>query len=123
MGEFISEFLLDLLVAPLVNFLLKVLWLVGRPVGLVVLYPIGLLTGWLRLWLRRPRQRSLGALWRTYGLGGLHRFGWQQVALDLHFLLTKVLALLHYLLATVLLLLGGAGLGLVIYFTVRHLLL
>jgi hypothetical protein len=110
MGEFLGELLGELVVAPLVNFLLAMLWLVLRTTTLAVLYPVMLLTGWLRLWLRERGQQSLGALWRTHQRQGLHRFGWQEAALDL-----------HYFLATLLLVLAGAGISLMVYYTVLHL--
>lgn len=106
MGEFIGEFLLELVLAPLFQFLLGVLWLVGRTLVLLSLYPVLLLAGWLRLWLRGRGRLSLGALWRAHGPAGLHRFGRQAAALDL-----------HYLVATLLLALAGAGLGLLVYYS------
>ncbi|MGI4761628.1 MAG: hypothetical protein ACRYF0_13035 [Janthinobacterium lividum] len=104
MGELIGELVLELVLAPLVQFLLGVLWLVGRTLVLLSLYPVMLLAGWLRLWLRARGRLSLGALWRAHGPAGLHRFGWQAAALDL-----------HYLVAMLLLALAGLGIGLLVY--------
>jgi hypothetical protein len=110
MGEFLGELLIELVIAPVFNFLLALLWLVLRTTTLVVLYPVLLLTGWLRLWLRERGRQSLAALWRMHKPQGLHRFGWQEAVLDL-----------HYFLATLLIVMAGVGIGLLLYYTTLHL--
>jgi hypothetical protein len=51
-------------------------------------------------------------LWQTEGYKGLHRFGWQEAALDV-----------EYLIAAILLLLALAGLAAVVFALVENLLL
>ena len=93
-----------MLVAPIFNAVMAaVLWL-GRTGVLLLLYPLMLLIGWLRLWVRERGQIRFLMLWRTHGPVGLHRFGWQEAALDV-----------EYLLATLLIVLSAAGVGLIIY--------
>ena len=110
MEELFGELFSELVIAPMFHFLLAMVWLVLRTTTLVLLYPVLLLTGWLRLWLRERGQQPLGALWRTHKPQGLHRFGWQEAVLDL-----------HYFLATILVVIAGAGISLVVYYTALHL--
>lgn len=125
MVVFIARLLAESFLALLLNWLLLALVGVGRTAVLLALWPLLLLTGWLRLW-QRERTGPL-VLWRTHGPRGLHRFGWQEAARDVAYLLAPLLLALkylrqaaHYLLAVVLLLLAGAGIGLVVYFGSRQ---
>ena len=76
-GELISEFLGGLIIRPLFNAIVVVVWWVVRNTTLIALYPLMLLTGWFRLWLRERGRSGFGLLWRTHGHAGLHKFGWQ----------------------------------------------
>ena len=103
-GEFIGEFLGEMIIAPLFNAIVAAVWGVVRNATLLVLYPIMLFTGLLRLWLRERDRHRLSHLWRAHGPAGLHRFGWQEAALDV-----------EYIFATVVIPLAGAGICLVAY--------
>jgi hypothetical protein len=105
MVELLLDFLLETVLAPLLSLVWAALWFAGRMLGLLALYPLLLLSGWLRLWVRERGRQSLRALWRAHGPSGLHQIGWQAAALDI-----------EYLLALLLLALAGSGLGLVRYF-------
>ncbi|MGY3087213.1 hypothetical protein ACVWYF_000239 [Hymenobacter sp. UYAg731] len=104
LGDFISEVLGEMIVVPLFNTIVAVVWSVVRNSTLLALYPIMLFTGLLRLWLRERSRHSLSHLWREHGPAGLHRFGWQEAALDV-----------ESVCATVLITLAGAGICLVAY--------
>lgn len=104
LGEFIGGMIGEMIIAPLFNAVLAVAWWVVRNATLLVLYPIMLFTGLLRLWLRERCRYSLIYLWRAHGPAGLHRFGWQEAALDV-----------EYISATLLITLAGAGFCLVAY--------
>ena len=104
LGEFIGEFLGEMIIVPLFNAVVTEVWWVLRTGILLALYPLMLLTGWLRLWVRERGHLSLGRLWLTHGHAGLHRFGWQEAALDV-----------DYLCITLLITLAGAGVCLVAY--------
>ena len=93
-GEFIGEVLGEMIIAPLFNALVAAVWWVVRNATLIALYPLILLTGWLRLWLRERGRTGFGLLWHTHGHVGLHRFGWQEAALDVESLIAAVLIIL-----------------------------
>ena len=78
-------------------------WLL-RTGTLLLLYPLMLLSGWGRLWIRERGQRGFLVLWQREGRAGLHRFGWAEAALDV-----------EYAIASVLIVLAGTGVGLVLY--------
>ena len=78
-------------------------WL-ARTVAWLVLYPLLLLLGWARLWLRARGHQGWRALWRHYGPRGLHRMGRQQAGLAG-----------QYLAATLLVALAAGGEGAVLY--------
>jgi hypothetical protein len=78
MGNFIAEMIL----APLFDAFAAGLWWVLRTSVRLAFYPLLLLTGWLRLWLRERRRVGFIDLWRQEGFAGLHRFGWQEAAVD-----------------------------------------
>jgi len=122
---FIARLLAESFFALLLNWLLRALVGVGRTVVLLAFWPLMLLMGWLRLW-QRERMGPL-VLWRAHGPRGLHRFGWQEAARATTYVLAPLLLVIkclrqtaHYLLAVVLLLLAGAGIGLVVYFGSRQ---
>lgn len=122
---FIARLLAESFLALLLNWLLRALVGVGRTAGLLALWPLLLLVGWLRLW-QCERTGPL-VLWRAHGPRGLHRFGWQEAARVTTCVLAPLLLALkhlrqaaHYVLAVVLLLLAGAGIGLVVYFGSRQ---
>jgi hypothetical protein len=104
MGDFFAELLAEFIIGPILNWLFgAVLWLF-RTGTLLLLYPLMLLTGWVRLWVRERGQSSFGALWRRHGRVALHRFGWAEAALDV-----------EYALATCLIMLAGTGVGVAVY--------
>ena len=103
-GEFLGEFLGEMIIAPLFNALVAAVWWVVRNAALIALYPLMLLTGWLRLWLRARSRTGFGLLLHTHGHAGLHRFGWQEAALDV-----------ENLVAAVLIMLAGTGVVVVLY--------
>ena len=78
MGEFLAE----LIIGPILNVLFATVWWLMRTGALLLLYPLMLLTGWVRLWLREKGQYSLRTLWRLHGPAGLHQFGWAEATLD-----------------------------------------
>ncbi len=102
LGEFIGEVLGEMIIAPLFNAIVAVVWCVVRNTTLLILYPIMLFMGLLRLWLRERGRHSLSHLWRAHGPAGLHRFGWQEAAFDV-----------EYSCATILVMLAAAGICLV----------
>lgn len=91
LGEFIGEFLGEMIIAPIFKALWAVVWWVIRNGFLLVLYPIMLFTGWLRLWLRERGRNGFQQLWQAHGHTGLHRFGWQEAALDVECLMATLL--------------------------------
>ncbi|ALW86141.1 hypothetical protein AUC43_14195 [Hymenobacter sedentarius] len=91
MLEFIGELLAEFILAPIFDAVSAAVCWVGRTVILVALYPLMLFTGWFRLWLRERGQSSFRVLWQTHGHAGLHRFGWQEAALDLEYLMATLL--------------------------------
>ena len=94
LGELISEFLGEMIIVPLFNAVVAVVWWLVRNITLVVFYPLMLLTGWLRLWLRERGRTGFGLLWHTHGYAGLHRFGWQEAAFDVECIVASVLIML-----------------------------
>jgi hypothetical protein len=109
MAELLVAFLLEMVLAPLVSLVWAALWFAGRMLVLATSYPLLLLLGWLRLWVRERGSQSLCALWRAHGPGGLQQFGWQQLVRDA-----------QHLLAALLLALAAGGLGLVLYYLAAH---
>ena len=69
----------------------------------LVLYPLLLLLGWGRLWLRSRGRQGWRALWQAHSPRGLHRMGRQQTALAGQYLAATLLAL------------AVAGVGTVLY--------
>lgn len=104
LDEFIGEVLGEMIIVPLFNAVLTGVWWVLRTGVLLALYPLMLLTGWLRLWMRERGRLGFGRLWLTHGHAGLYRFGWQEAALDV-----------EYLIITLLIALAGVGMCLVVY--------
>ncbi|MDO7849275.1 hypothetical protein Q5H92_23125 [Hymenobacter sp. M29] len=104
MFDFLGELLAEFIIGPIISWVFgAVLWVL-RTGLLLVFYPLLLLTGWLRLWVREKGQRSFGELWKMHGHSGLHGFGWSEAALDI-----------EYLLATCLIMMAGTGVTLVVY--------
>ena len=90
LGEFIGEMIL----VPLFNAVVAAVWWVMRNATLLALYPLMLLIGWFRLWLRERGRTGFGLLWLTHGHAEMHRFGWQEAALDMECLVASVLIML-----------------------------
>ena len=104
MGNFLAELLAEFIIGPILNLLFgAILWLF-RTGALLLLYPLMLLMGWVRMWVRERGRSSFGALWRQHGRVGLHRFGWQEAALDV-----------EYAIASVLIMLAGGGMCVMLY--------
>ena len=82
MGDFLAELLAEVNIGPIVNLVFGTVWWLVRTGALLVLYPLMLLTGWVRLWVRERGQTSFRSLWQQQGRAGLHRFGWAEAALD-----------------------------------------
>ena len=57
MGDFLAELLVEFIIGPILNMLFGTVWWLLRTGTLLLLYPLVLLTGWFRLWLRE-RGRS-----------------------------------------------------------------
>jgi hypothetical protein len=104
MFGFLGELLIEFLIGFIVNVIFAALWWVVRTAVLLALYPLMLLMGWVRMWVRAPGRTGFVVLWQKHGPVGLHRFGWAEVALDV-----------EYFAITVLLLLVAAGIGVLIY--------
>ena len=104
MGEFLAELLGEFIIGPILNILFGAVWWLLRTGTLLLLYPLMLLTGWVRLWVRARGRQSFGALWRQHGRVGLHRFGWAEAALDV-----------EYAFASLLIVLASAGVCAVLY--------
>ena len=104
MGDFLAELLAEFIIGPILNFVFGVVWWLLRTGTLLLLYPIMLLTGWVRLWIRERGRASFLNLWEQHGRVGLHRFGWAEAALDV-----------EYAIATCLIALAGGGVALVLY--------
>ncbi|GAB3846878.1 hypothetical protein GCM10028822_07510 [Hymenobacter terrigena] len=104
MGDFLAEVLAECIVGPILNLLFGAVWWLLRTGTLVLLYPLMLLTGWVRLWIRKRGQSSFLNLWQQHGRAGLHRFGWAEAALDV-----------EYAIASGLIVLAGSGVGVVLY--------
>ena len=104
MGEFLAELLAEVIIGPALNLLLGTVWWLLRTGTLLLLYPLVLLAGWVRLWVRERGRISFLNLWAQHGRVGLHRFGWAQAALDV-----------EYALATGLIALAGSGVAVTLY--------
>ena len=104
MGDFLAELLAEFIIGPILNLVFGIVWWLVRTGALLLLYPVLLLTGWVRLWIRERGQTGFLALWQQQGRAGLHRFGWAEAALDV-----------EYAIASVLIVLAGTGVGLVLY--------
>ena len=108
MGDFLAELLAEFIIGPVLNLVFgTVCWLLRTGI-LLLLYPVMLLTGWVRLWVRERGQASFLNLWEQHGRVGLHHFGWAEAALDV-----------EYAIATCLIVLAGGGVVLVLYSLVR----
>ena len=104
MGDFLAQLLAEFIVVPILNLLFGTVWWLLRTGTLLLLYPLLLLSGWARMWLRERGRRSLGALWQQHGRACLHRFGWGEAALDV-----------EYAISAGLIVLAGSGVVLVLY--------
>lgn len=104
MGDFLAELLAEFIISPILNLVFGAVWWLVRTGTLLLLYPLLLLSGWARLWLRERNRRSLGALWQEYGAAGLHRLGWGEAVLDA-----------EAAIASVLIVLAGSGVVMVLY--------
>ena len=82
MGDFIAEMIL----APLFDAFATGLWWILRTSVRLAFYPLLLLTGWLRLWLREKGRIGFIGLWQQQGPARLHRFGWHEAAVDVEHL-------------------------------------
>jgi hypothetical protein len=108
MGDFLAELLGEFIIGPILKVLFGTVWWLMRTGTLLLLYPLLLLSGWVRLWLRERGRRSFGELWQQHGRAGLHRFGWGEAALDV-----------EYAISACLILLAGSGAALVLHSLVR----
>ncbi|GAA4023562.1 hypothetical protein GCM10022409_04280 [Hymenobacter glaciei] len=104
MGEFLAELLGEFIISPILNFLFGTVWWLVRTGTLLLVYPLMLLAGWVRLWIRERGRISMPNLWRQHGHAGLHRFGWSEAALDV-----------EYAISSCLIVLAGTGVCLVLY--------
>ncbi len=93
-GEFIGEILGEMIIIRSFNALVAGVWWIVRNSVLLALYPVMLLTGWLRLWLREQGRTGFLTLWQIHCRVGLHRFGRQEAALDAESLLAAFLIVL-----------------------------
>ena len=104
MGDFLAELLAEFIIGPILNLLFgALLWLLRTGV-LLLLFPLMLLSGWVRLWLRERGRSSFRNLWQQHGPTGLHGFGWAEAALDV-----------EYSIASCLIVLAGTGVCAVLY--------
>lgn len=109
MLDFVAEFLAELVVAPLMSWVLALAYGLARTAVWLALYPWLLLLGWGWLGLRaRGRMGWLG-VWQVHGPQGLHRAGGQQAR-----------RAVQGLLAALLLGLAAAGVGAVLYGLAQH---
>ncbi|MBO2011138.1 hypothetical protein [Hymenobacter negativus] len=104
MGDFLAELLAEFIIGPILNFLFGAVWWLLRTGTLLLLYPLMLLTGWVRLWIRERGRVSFLNLWEQHGRSGLHRFGWAEAALDV-----------ECAIATGLIALAGSGMAVMLY--------
>ena len=104
MGDFLAELLAEFIIGPILNLLFASVWWLIRTGTLLLLYPLLLLSGWVRLWLRGHGRCSFGELWQQHGRAGLYRFGWGEAALDV-----------EYAISAGLIVLAGSGVALVLY--------
>ena len=104
MGDFLAELLAEFIIGPILNLVFGTVWWLLRSGTLLLLYPLMLLSGWVRLWIRERGHTGFLVLWQREGRAGLHRFGWAEAALDV-----------EYAIASVLIVLAGTGVGLVLY--------
>ncbi len=102
MGDFLAELLGEFIIGPILNLLFGTVWWLIRTGTLLLLYPLLLLSGWVRLWLRG--LRSFGELWQQHGRAGLYRFGWGEAVLDVESAISAGLIVL-----------AGSGVALVLY--------
>jgi hypothetical protein len=63
MGDFLAELLGEFIIGPILKVLFGTVWWLMRTGTLLLLYPLLLLSGWVRLWLRERGRRSFGELW------------------------------------------------------------
>lgn len=104
MGDFLAELLAEFIIGPILNLVFGTVWWLMRTGTLLLLYPLMLLTGWVRLWIRERGQTGFLVLWQQHGRAGLHRFGWAEAALDV-----------ECAIASGLIVLAGTSVGLVLY--------
>ena len=94
MGDFLAELLVEFIIGPILNMLFGTVWWLLRTGTLLLLYPLVLLTGWFRLWLRERGRSTFRTLWLQHGRIGLHRFGWAAAALDVEHGIASILIVL-----------------------------
>ena len=104
MGDFLAELLAEFIIGPILNLLFGTVWWLVRTGTLLLLYPLMLLGGWARMWLRERGRSSFLELWQQHGRAGLHRFGWGEAALDV-----------EYAISAGLIVLAGSGVALVLH--------
>ena len=94
MGDFLAELLADFIIGPILNLLFQTVWWLVRTGTLLLLYPLMLLAGWVRLWIRERGRSTFRHLWQQHGRVGLHRFGWAEAALDVEYAIARCLIVL-----------------------------
>ena len=104
MGDFLAEILAELIIGPILNLVFGTIWWLLRTGTLLLLYPLMVFTGWVRLWVRERGRSSFRSLWQRHGRVGLLFFGWAEAALDV-----------EYAMASVLIMLAGTGVCAVLY--------